>query len=250
MKPDLQDIVKDRSAHRGVKFRNGKGNPIRRIPLEDRPHIQSIRLEVRHVGNFHPNVHSTPMWRWLRKQVGRPWNKVFAEMCEVSDRRETPQSLIKIAGWFVSVDGVTMHDGVPYTICSGGYVKLGLHREALYVNPKTGLLCVYKAPKQEREARPVTFILIKDWPIDRKANPNSLYDGKRSGYRRMGGIWYEVVEYYGRSPLPWVMSLCDYHVVEKRQLSTKELKRLKLVNADAFVRYQNARLHPARSLLY
>ena len=32
----------------------------------------------------------SPVLRWLDKQVGRPWNKVYSEICQKFDKRSTP----------------------------------------------------------------------------------------------------------------------------------------------------------------
>lgn len=81
-----------------------------------------------------------PLRRYLYKQVGRPWDKVYSEICEVADSRSVSgyhllqhvKVEVELECW-VRDEEVFVHPAFPckpYT---------------LYVNPDTGLLCSPKA---------------------------------------------------------------------------------------------------------
>jgi hypothetical protein len=91
------------------------------------------------------NENLSPLKRWLHKQVHRPWDKVYAELCSGIDRRSTVQAhIFEHIDQFVARDA-TMREGEVWVSGSwrahGGREPL---REAahveLFVHPVTGIL--------------------------------------------------------------------------------------------------------------
>lgn len=117
-----------------------------RIPreLEDLPTRQGMRLPYNprfyQRKDFGENL--SPLYRWLNKQVGRPWNKVFQELNQNFDRRKVINNHI-----FEHVEGFvtqgthlffdqnrvlrehSMRSDTPYIV------------EGLYIHPDTKILC-------------------------------------------------------------------------------------------------------------
>jgi len=85
-----------------------------------------------------------PLYRWLRKQVGRPWNKIWSEVAEVSKG--------------MGIRGVHLREHVEQYVLIRAYVEDGNLYDAespypsfityrkgrLYVCPKTNLLRLWK----------------------------------------------------------------------------------------------------------
>lgn len=83
-----------------------------------------------------------PLRGYLRKQVGKPWDKVYADICRNLDFRSVLGFHIQ-SHLLGEVDGLTrqveIRDGVPYT--RFGHSESSFFRVSrLYVHPRTGLL--------------------------------------------------------------------------------------------------------------
>lgn len=117
-----------------------------------------------------------PLRAYLRKQVGRPWDKVYSELSARLDKR----SLTGIHIWdhiktevemhaFLGEDGKTLYHRQRFS--SHLWPVVGL-----YVHPRTRLLC-YKADTRPRYRR--------------RPDPNrrELNDGRV--FEKIDGIWYE-----------------------------------------------------------
>jgi hypothetical protein len=76
MRPDMHKVIVERPRFGGHGSRKGR----RPRDLEDLPANLGMR---RPYGHFGKNLddHLGPLRRYLRKQVGRPWNKVYSEIC-------------------------------------------------------------------------------------------------------------------------------------------------------------------------
>lgn len=130
----------------------------------------------------------SPLRRYLRSNVGRPWNKVWSEMKQSLDSRKvTGQHIFDHVKSEVETNCYEGADGKVYS----PYRGYGEHRpvEGLYVHPRTGLLC-WKQPRnhhrerREKEAAQREVVLIP--------RSDSQY------YLKIEGVWYEVeLEYSG-----------------------------------------------------
>jgi len=98
-----------------------------------------------------------PLYRFLRKSIGRPWNKVYSEICKTVDRRTT-------SGWHFlthldqSVEKNCEMDDQGYLIRVGGWASG--HFTGFYVCPKTGLL-KYSTGGPVKPEKPKPIISIK-----------------------------------------------------------------------------------------
>lgn len=174
----------------------------------------------------------SPLRRYLRANVGRPWNKVYSEIREHLDERSiTGRHLFEHLRWEVTLDGVEGDDGKVYhaTRWPWGDDRV----RGLYVHPRTGLLC-WTPPLSARERR--------EWAAPAEATRVPVTE--TSSYVRIAGIWY-YAEYEvvppprGRVPVgppEWVWYQDGprwMHLLRKRQCGAKELRARALVNTPA-----------------
>lgn len=87
------------------------------------------------------NEHLGPLRKFLARQVGRPWNAVFSEICAVIDSRSTVKQHVRShIGDFVAID-TTLIDGAVYgSSYASPHTPLSELREDFYVDPASGLL--------------------------------------------------------------------------------------------------------------
>jgi len=145
--------------------------------------------------------------RFLNSQAGRPWDKVYSEICSNPDsRRSIGIRVLHRIKRLVATDCFLENKHV---LCPGGgwgpYPPSGF-----YVHPKSGLLCrplrrVYHRPKPE-----ITRIMIDElhW------------------FEKIEGIWYRLD--HEMRKYEWLLrDRGEYvHLTGKRQCSKKELKRI------------------------
>lgn len=184
---------------------------IRRPWLKDRPKYLNENL--------------APLRRFLQKNVGRPWDKVYSEVCQRINRN----SAVQLHVW----------QHLRLEVCTDPNVVLGLvhrwswprHGSRFFVDPRSGLLREIRQRRRQHEASAHPH-------VDRIE-----IDDERE-YRRIEGIWYELT----LAPLPVNLPsydmglkqefstredfLCFYgrevYAVNKRQLSKKEIRKLAL----------------------
>jgi hypothetical protein len=158
MRADMAKVIVERPRH-GSRLRGaGKGYRRRRqkIAPEHQPKREGIAERGGRMKQF--NEHLGPLRRYLQAQVGRPWNKVFAEICANLSRDSVVQDHVRDHVWDYVVVAVNMNDGVP-CYASGALYDQPLDRHAwrvplLYVCPCTGMLRRVKRKGGRRDRRP------------------------------------------------------------------------------------------------
>lgn len=129
--------------------RAGSSNPSKKTGLRIRHHNGSEfedlpkRLSVshsRHRSGFSksPGVALRPLCRFLQKNIGRPWNDIYSEICQSTDRRTfRGHDLLEYLGWEVYVQCTIGEDGKAYAHHRwGGRTPVS----GFYVHPETGVL--------------------------------------------------------------------------------------------------------------
>jgi hypothetical protein len=121
-------------------------------------------------GGKHLNEHLGPLRRYIDSQVGRPWDKVYSEICAHIDRSSAVQDHVRDhVDRYVAVH-VVLIDGIP---CSGdggrqhGQPLRPRHGVQWYVCPITGLLRRLTPPSRPKKPRcrkenPPRYIRISD----------------------------------------------------------------------------------------
>jgi len=139
------------------------------------------------------NENLAPLKRWLHKQVHRPWDKVYSELCSGIDRRSTVQAhIFEHIDDFVDRDAV-MRDGEVLVRSSwwgrGDRVPLvEASRVELFVHPITGILLpnrrIAQARQRERGER--------YGQRGKKAELSFVVIDELTQWHRVDGYWYEI----------------------------------------------------------
>lgn len=131
-----------------------------------------------------------PVQRWLCKQVGRPWNKVFSELCQA-----LPSGVMgdhvkgHIKGWVYLhvdvIDGMPVDRTWPFKASS----QREISKNELYVHPVDGLLKWGKATSGLRGiGGNVPRRTTRQYKRTGNENVRDLKDGTQ--LHRRSGIWY------------------------------------------------------------
>jgi hypothetical protein len=235
MRSDMKKVVVERPRGQSYVPNRKFGARLRYIPghdYEEQPKRVGISASYRGYGYSAKWLRDLlgPLDRFLRTNVGRPWNEVYSEICSTLDKREiTGHHLISHleveTHCFIGSNGKVCH------------LRWGNHEtgvEEFYVHPLTGLLCYAERPnrrelkRQRLLAEEVTWLVIND----------------ETAYRKHEGIWYRVkykrvfagwrrrtpplkvydIFYKQEVPLDW-----GWYAVatEKKQCNRDELKRVR-----------------------
>jgi hypothetical protein len=215
------------------------------------------------------NENLAPLRRYLRAQLGRPWNKVFSEICAGIDRRNVVQQHIhQHIRDFIAID-VGVRDGRLVDLANrwaflrGGS---GVSQE-LYVDPRSGLIRLNRdyrswrrgaAENRKREAAEIaarrrvlderTLLLLLEgiwFRVDVGVLPEErvvekVIDGKTQRQMiaepRYDAVLRRTVSRAGQAGLRRCKQLYgsnDLYAVSKRQISTREIKAHRLRSAFA-----------------
>jgi hypothetical protein len=190
MRPDMAKVIVERprigSSMRGES--KGYRRSLQRLGREEIPYREGMKR--RHLG--HPkylNEHLGPLRRYLDSQVGRPWNKVFSEICAHINRSSAVQDHVRdhvadyVATHVIEVDGVPCYgEGRTYGLPLGqiGWVQW-------YVCPRTGILRRLKTRRRSTNR----------WPKPQAA-PGFVRVSDSLQCRLIGGAWHLV----SLAPLP------------------------------------------------
>jgi len=216
----------------------------------DRSRVSGRRLAMESGGVKHLNENLAPLKRYLHKQVGRPWNDVFSEICQHLDTGSTVKMHVRehlddFVERHVQVDG----DG-EFWVIGWRPTKLVFSGTELYVDPADGRLkatvelCRTLGFNSVRKCRRQYYDRQRDLKRD------STWDkikplGELKWHVQLRGIWYEVTlscpptTVYWKSNPSYPMSLyalyndvrkelwrhhLRFAVTHKKQLSEKALK--------------------------
>lgn len=140
MRPDMAQIIIERPRG-GWRYKTPKGSR-RRLQrgLDDGPRREGIK-RIWGGGKKWLSEHLSPLRRFLLSRVGRPWDQVFAEICQHIRVDSAVQDHVRDHLWDSVERYVILVDGEP---CFGGGWRHGRplrgSRTDLYVCPRTGLL--------------------------------------------------------------------------------------------------------------
>ena len=227
MRSDMAKILVERPRlGGGVRYPRHRSPEGRRGPsFEDWRSSEGIRRPWLRGGTKSLNENLAPLRRYLRSNVGRPWNKVYSEVCQRINR----DSAVQFHVW----------QHLMMDVCANPYVVAGDVRRGLlswfkfYVDPKSGLLRENKQPPWWRQKR-------------RRIEPRmSIPIDDSHEFRQIEGIWYELT----LAPIPANKEVFDIVLKVrvsdasadprsfygrpvycpqggKRQLNSKEIQRL------------------------
>ena len=194
------------------------------------------------------NENLAPLERYLRSQVGRPWDKVYSEICEglrptsavQQHVRDHLADFVVVKTWHEDGEIVgQLRWGSPVILTRSEYGP------KFYVAPRTGLLLERRRVRRRRRELP---------------DPSVRWDGPWRQLRRIDSVWYALRlspipidpgerawtrdRLLGRSledllrtprtdgPLSRAYGRDGVFAAEKRQLSKRELRRLRALPPD------------------
>jgi hypothetical protein len=121
-----------------------------------------------------------PLVRFLASNVGRPWDKVYSELCAGLDKRKTTGlHIFQHLKHMVEINCYFGEDGRIYA-CDWGQEH---EVRGFYVHPRSRLLCETRRPSKRERNRE----LVAD--LD---SVTRLYLDNNLGYQKHEGIWYRV----------------------------------------------------------
>jgi hypothetical protein len=213
MRSDMARVIVERP--RIPAFNSRKG---RQRPLEDLPSHEGMRRSRALCGDRKDlNENLTPLRRYLERQVGRPWSKVYSEIAAHLRVDSTVQQHVR--------DHLRDFVAVKPRRLNHGWHPVGrenLWWQPLYVDPVNGLLCrtdrlpEEKARRRARRRSPA--------PVDR------ISLGEDRELRLISSIWYEV----RLAPLP-VPEYRTYRELQKRPLKPHD-RRSPVIEVELTVR--------------
>jgi hypothetical protein len=189
MKKEMKQILKD--AYLGWK--NPKYGPKK---WDGKEEFTKEKMYAARKWEYGGCCNMKPFKRYLKSNVGRQWDDVYSEICQVLNDKDSDYCR-KFSEWMVTQEGAE-------------------HRYPceFYVD-NDGTLCESKKDKRWRQK-------------DRQPNPSKVeIDGIK--YNLIDGIWYQVET--GQTIIK--VGGCIYRIpcVKKRQISGKELKNVRNVYA-------------------
>ncbi len=166
MRSDMAKVIVERprygSGMRG--HRKGYRRQMQRIAADEQPKRERTGKTDK---SF--NEHLAPLRRYLFKQVGRPWSKVFAEICANLSRDSVVQDHVRdhvfdyVAVQVVEIDGVLCESTKwgPFVPLTGSW-----RYPRLYVCPRTGLLKRGRQPSRGRRFGEMPQLPTLHVPVD------------------------------------------------------------------------------------
>jgi hypothetical protein len=118
------------------------------------------------------NEHLGPLRRFLRRNVGRPWNKVYSEIREVIDTRSTiSQHVLDHLKWEVQTETFEQDRKVyAYTYWGCAPVR------GFYIHPRTNLLSWAGRPAYKQPEAPIERVALSE----------------KAEYQKIDGLWYRI----------------------------------------------------------
>ena len=176
MRDDMAKIIVERPR---IPDRYGSKGRVR--PLDDLPQHEGMRRpHLLAGGGKHLNENLQPLRRYLERQVGRPWSKVYAEIAKNLRADNTVQQHVRDhLKDFVAV--------TPRRVFGGWWSRSrsGLWYQPLYVDPITGLLCRTDRLPEEKARRRAKRHRAPEAPTRIELAPDREL-------RLIDGLWYEV----------------------------------------------------------
>lgn len=173
MRPDMAKVIVERPrvGSRLPSRKKGYRKYVQRTGLDNLPIREPLLGHWRGKGRY-LNEHLGPMRRFLRSNVGRPWNKVHQELCEHVSFNNPVQSHVL----------THVFDYVQQRVEVRGREVFSLNRwrggrpldpGTMYVCPSTGLLKLVRSPAPSQP-------------------PERFGLGRLTQYHRRNGVWWEL----------------------------------------------------------
>ncbi len=160
MREDMFKVIVERPRRRygdpSVLSRDGRHFRNQLRPDEDGGHApHRLGMKAGYGNRKYLNENLAPLGRWLASQVNRPWDKVYAELCENIDRRNIVQEHIfahleNFVAYKTRLEGDVIV--ARSSAWEGTYVPIDRTWQGMFVHPRTGILLTNRARIQRARA--------------------------------------------------------------------------------------------------
>lgn len=239
MRADMAKVLVERPRYASGAPAKAKGydRSLARERPEHLPHREGMKRRCRG-GTKAFSEHLGPLKRFLHSQVGRPWDKVYAEISAQIDRGNIVQKHILTHLFDFVATRVVLLDGVPHNGEGRGYGQPLSSWAPFYVCPRTGILRRLKQESRKRrkpaevvfrhvrlDDRQVCCWLAGTWHLVevKKFPPDSDWLPK---FQRVGGIYDPVWKRNLTVDQARAVYGAAVYGVSCRLLSRRELKQL------------------------
>jgi len=194
MREDMDKVLVERPRCGRARVRRLKGSRRQRrhrLDPDGESALQRLGMRRDAIDRKHFGEHLNPMYRYLRKQVDRPWDKVYGELCSHLDRRSVVQDhLFQHIKDRVAIDTV-WHEGEVQVVRRSNLIPLARSGAELFVHPLTGILLRNRAREIERRRQSSERAdhATQPRPDRRSGLPGMAPDCQ---WHRLEGHWYEV----------------------------------------------------------
>lgn len=187
MRKDMAKVIVERPRLGGGKSKGRRGN----VPFEDMPSCEGMRRPHENSKSLNENL--PPLRRYLHSQIGRPWDKVYSDICKNLRPTSTIQQHVRdhVEG-FVAMQ-TRMEEGIVYVLGRrswyGEPCRLDESSFELYVHPKTGVLLENRSVRYRGKTR---------WKRDFDVWRRQVIEERRREVsedvqlHKLNGCWYEV----------------------------------------------------------
>jgi hypothetical protein len=199
MRSDMQKVIVERPRRGSGEPNRGTARRIRPVEVDEDfdsgpTHASSARTDK----SF--NEHLKPLWRFLRSNLGRPWDKVHSEIRSGLDARGVlGNHVLDHLRWEVTVNCIQRGKELFATGPFGGISPVW----GFYVDPKSGRLREAPRPRWRRERR--------------RYEVRWAWGPRGERYQRIDGLWF-AVEYVLVDEKPVLVS--------KRQCNSKKVREI------------------------
>ncbi|MBN9119929.1 MAG: hypothetical protein J0I06_12335 [Planctomycetes bacterium] len=172
MRADMGKVLVERPRlrRRGGDSRPGKGyaNQLKKYFAAGNSPPSREGIKRRYTDRKHFNEHLGPLRRFLDSNVGRPWDKVYSEICKHVDRNNVVQKHILTHLFDYVVVHTILIDGEPcrgeaYAGRYGKPLRTSGYRHQWYVCPKSGLLRKSKyVPREYKHPAPPRTVRLNN----------------------------------------------------------------------------------------
>lgn len=208
------------------------------------------------------NEHLSPLRRYLHKQIGRPWDKVWSEMCRLFSADNAVTGHVRDhADDYVSKHVQMVEKGKKKVPCEIMQYGTGLSEvDGFYVHPETGLLCFNKVESYRssyrRRKRQIDRFTDPDNPLIQyrllrskcKKCKDMRVEGETCEHTQP--IWYEItlaryewrktVKTYGFPPTQHITT-CRVDVETGKEIN--DILDPRSTESDLFRRYLTANVY-------
>ena len=168
------------------------------------------------------NEYLTPLVRYLKKNCGRPWDKIYSEICENMDRRGVVQDHIFQHLFDYVERNPVFKNGKPHSTGYGGLYPLYKNGWTFYID-KCGAL---REPKEKRPP----WRIEENNPNIIKTKDSSVFFLKREG----DGTWFKasledwgervIVAFDSGNP-EWAINLLGRNYISNTKIVLKTLSK-------------------------